>query len=637
MQLILLLLLICCGIILSIAIDKRVEETLPPFVFAFLIFLYILAILKKPHHAFELSIPIPIGIYVLFVILKRRAVPSISMIKDSLSFKNAPGFWCYLAVVLIMFYCYGNHAVNNWDDFHFNATFARNMFVYNGMPTGWKAATGYKTYKPFMQMFYNWGFQGVGYFSEPLMFRYKSFLLFTAMLPLFDIMRKVKGTVYRIIVFVTALILPFCFMFEVVDSLSMDGMMGILFGYSLISTLLVKEHDWFYYVRIMLGLTALVMVKSTGIIFCGVVVGTWFLVTLIRFKGNKPIREIVRLVLTCIPAGILWLSWKIFCDANGNTTFLNNILSGHLDAESGLPSYGKQTIIDGIKQLFTRSMNLGPIGLTFMCIAAIAVIVLIVLLRREHADASVKVTYACLLACIIPYIAVLLYTYIFVFFDYEAIELASYDRYLGTYALGMMIFIIYQLYDLQDQTCTITAAAICAVLLVTLNYPNLYNGLIPGNYAKYREGIIAERSEAQSEIDKLGFALPDGIDAAPVLIVNNSGNDVYSRSLDYCMLPLVASAIDITSYAADTDLDGYADTNADYVADRFDGGNSYTGGSIEDIQERMANGYDGYVYFTDRLIDSGKADIMNVLLENGSIQKGTIYRCKKGAPLVPVQ
>jgi len=558
MKYLVLIILILFGILLSLAIDKRVEETLPPYAFLFLIFLYLLAILKKPHHAFELSFVIFAGVWGLYVIRKKRIFPKLTDIKAQLSWQNAPGFWCYLGAVAVMMYCYSNHFVNNWDDFHFNATFARDLFLYGGMPTGYKAATGYKTYKPLMQLFYDWGLQGIKSFDEPLMFQYKSFLLMTGLLPLFNLVREAKSHFMKIVVVITTVILPFSFLFEVVDSLSMDGLMGILFGYCLIAIIRDKDRDWFWYVKVMSGISALVMVKTTGIIFTGVVVGTWFMVDLHHYIADKRdgekvnFRWLLNMIIGCIPAGVLWLSWKIFCDRNGNTTYLNTVLGADMDS-AGLPSYGKETIINALKQLFTLNMNLGAIGTTFALIMLMAAVMIVVMIRSKEADTISKVAYVCVCGCAIPYICLLIYTYLFVFYDFEAYSLSSYDRYLGTYALGVMIVVFYDAFTRDVVAIRRTGVVFSGILLCTLNYYYLFNSFIPANYVSYRQELYEEKMEAKEEIEGIEGLVQD---AFPIIIIGNESNTMYARAQDYYVIPMVSSSVDVLSYDADTDKDG---------------------------------------------------------------------------------
>lgn len=597
---------------MAFALEKKVEDVLPMFVFAFLICLFGLALVKKPHHAFELSLVGFAFVWAFYIFKKRRILPSLSDIKSM--FPRLPvGLVIYFGVLLVMWYAYGNHVVNNWDDFHFNATFARDMYVYNGMPTGWKAATGYKSYKPFMQMFYNWGFQATGGYNEPLMFRYKSFLIYTTCLPLFSLVDKAKGIIRKIGIAVMAVILPYAFMFELVDSLSMDGLMGLLCAYSLVAIVFPKERDWFCYVKIAIGLISLTLVKSSAVMFTAICIAVWFVVELFEILWSKKTAESIEYVKfrnkrimifggVSALTGAFWLAWKIFCDVNGNVTFLNNILDSHLDNNSGLPWFGKDTIINGIKQLFTLKMNLGSTGLTFMTVVLIVLIICIFLIRSDVFPKVYHFIYFILFGAIIPYVAVLLYTYIYVFFEYEAIALASYDRYLGTYALALLYFAFFHVAS-EEKSFTWGPGVIALVILLTLNYPRLYEGLIPSVYAQEMAEIIIDRNEAEEEMARV---MPPDADAEMTLIVSNENQTIYGRGLDLAALPLVANEVVVKTLECEL---------------------------VDEIAPRLADENIKYVYFCEQIsYDDIKS--CDVLATDGVVAPGTMYRYNEDTNLL---
>ena len=599
-----LLLLLFFGILLAFALDKKIEDTVFMYVFGFLICLFMLALIKKPHHAFEASLVYFAATWGFYAFKKRRFLPSLSDIKAKFT-PLSVGLMCYFAVLVLMWIAYGGHVVNNWDDFHFNATFARDMYTYGGMPTGWKAATGYKSYKPFMQMFYNWGFQATGGYSEPLMFRYKSFLIYTACLPLFALTDKVRGRIRQISIAVMAVVLPYAFMFELVDSLSMDGLMGLLCAYSLVAIVFNKEHDAFSYAKIAIALISLTLVKSSAVMFTAICFAVWFFVELFavldaKKAGNKEefthFRNVKIMIFTGIGVltGGFWLAWKIFCDVNGNVTFLNNILDTHLDNNTGLPWFGKDTIINGIKQLFTLKMNLGEHGLTFMTVVLLVLVVCVFLIRSDSFPKVYHYIYFVLLAAIIPYVAVLLYTYIYVFFEYEAIALASYDRYLGTYALALLYFAFYHI-SYTENKLKWTPAVLTLIIVATLNYPRLHEGLIPSVYEEEMAETIADRMEAEEEMAEV---MLENAGAEITLIVSNENQTIYGRGLDLAALPLVANEVVIKTL--DTSID-------------------------DEIEQRLANDHVKYVYFC-RKITYDDIKSCDRLLDEGKVAPGTMYQ-----------
>lgn len=685
-----LILLIIFGILLALALDRKAIDVIPVYVFAFLICLFGLALIKKPHHAFDFSLMYFAATLILFIIKKRKALKSIDSIKALFTPKSvSTGLILYFAVLIVMSIAYGNHVVNNWDDFHFNATFARDMFAYGGMPTGYKSATGYRTYKPLMQLFYNWGFQANGHYIETLMFRYKSFLLYTALLPLFALIDGIKGRIAKISVAVAIIVLPYAFLFEIVDSLSMDAMMGLLCAYTLTSICFSDNKDWFYYVRITVGLVTLVLVKSTAVMFVAICFAVLLISEVFEYikdrntrntlekksKENlaetsaeistnttdKPSKIICNVLILRIArffgmgiiTGVAWLSWKVFCDRNGNTTYLNTMLDGSLEGGNRIPWYGEQTLIDGFKGLFTQSLNLGRFSLSMMTTALIVLIIAVIVIKAEKSikenssyynskpggDGSSNDTsnndtssdnkliaynrsgkilglgfinwiYVVILGGIIPYFAVLMYTYIFVFEEYEALEFASYDRYLGTYALAIMYFAIYHL-------CTVISKAsdnaetrlkylitpVAILLLLTLNYPVLANGLIPSRYYKSHEDILANRTEAEMEIASV---MPDHVEAEIILMVSNEVQTVYGRGLNYAAIPLVANSV---------------------VIDELDVALG------DELADRLANEHIGYVYFSHRLSHD---DIMgcDFLSVTGEVLPGTLYRFNEESGLL---
>jgi len=596
-QILPLIILIFFSILLSFAIDRDVEDTIPVFVFSFLTCLFVLAVLKKPHHAFELSLVGFVCVWGFYIFRKRRIFPSIAQIKDK--FMPIPvGLIVYFATLLVMWFAYSNHVVNNWDDFHFNATFARDMYTYGGMPVGWKAATSYKNYKPFMQMFYNWGFQATGGYSEPLMFRYKNFLVYTACLPLFKRIDVVKGICKKVCIAVFTIILPYLFMYEMVDSLSMDGLMGLLAGYSLCAIVFDEKRDWFSYLQIAVGLVALTLVKASAIMFTAICFAVWFFVEICNYKNidkQEKIKRTIGFVGTGIINLSLWGMWSRFCKVNGNVTFLNDILDEHLDNNTGLPWFGKSTIINGFKGLFTTSMNLGRFSLTLMAVVLIFCILAVIMIRKGMLERSDHWVYFTLIGAIAPYYIVLMYTYIYVFFEYEAIALASYDRYLGTYATMLMFYILYQLTEHED-ILNMVYVGVAGLCFVSLNFPYLYNCLVPTAYTEYKKEIIEERRDAEDEIARL---MPEDYkrDAQQMLIVSNEDQTVYGRGLDFAVLPYVAYEVNISSL----------DSNiADVLA------------------ERLKNETIDYVYFCDRL-ERADITVCDDLIDGGNASSGTLY------------
>lgn len=311
--------------------------------------IYGLAVLKKSHHAFLLSLFAFAAIWLFYIVKEKRLLPSIGEIKAK--FTPLPvGFICYVLVCIVMLYCYHNHFVLGWDDFHYNATFPKDMYYYGTMPVGVNSTTSYKDYLPILQLFYYWGFQGIKAFSEPLMFQYKIVLIYTCMLPLFKQMNVTKG-LKRVSVFIISVILPYISLIEILDSLSMDALMAVVFGYAVIMIAFEKKRDWFCYYRILTALLVLILVKTIAAMFAGICLGIWLFMENcdIRFikredkndEGHEIRKRVCIYFGSCIAVLGAYLSWKLFCMCNGNSTYLKQKLAESMSGSDSETEFWK--------------------------------------------------------------------------------------------------------------------------------------------------------------------------------------------------------------------------------------------------------------------------------------------------------
>ena len=582
-----LLLLLITGLMLSYVLTKDPEEVFPPYVMSLLLGIYTLAILKKSHHAFTLSLIAFAAIAVLFAVtlirrLRNRppkspaetnAAPASAALRAALA--GHVGFIVFVAVCLIMMWCYHTHFVHVWDDFHYNATFPKDCYYFGTMPTGYQSATFYKSYLPLQQLFFYWGFQGSG-FSEALMFQYKMVLIYTLLLPLFAQINHGKPG-RRICVGLATAILPFLFLYEVQESLSMDMVIAALFAYALIRILQKGKRDYLLYYSIFVSLLCLTLMKTISFFFTGIALGVW-LFTIRDHKEEHDVRlsEWVILALSVLGSGAAYLSWNIFCKRNGNTTYLSNNLVSGLKEGIGLPEYAATTVKNMAASLVTLRCNLGPLGLSVLAMFVIATVVFAILTKKGLTGRQEKTAFTLLILGFAGYFAVLIYTYLFVFEPWEADSLSSLDRYLGTYAAAACAVLIRWLAGMssggteKDQQTesgaqvnseaqrsgagkvhtldipTVLLAAVTVIFLVTLPYASLADTLIPSRYIPARADIWADRQEAAKEAASLMEEEKSGM----ILIVNDIGNTVYSRSMDYELIPLVARQFNMAEYEA---------------------------------------------------------------------------------------
>lgn len=596
-----LVILLVVAILLSIIVNKDIDEVIPPFLFTVLVGIYVVAILGKSHHSLLLSFFGFAGIWILYIIKQRRVFPTFGEIKAK--FTPLPiGFLAYLLVCVIFILLYSNRFVIGWDDLHYAATFPKDMFYYGTMPVGSNSCTRYRDYLPLLQLFFYWGFQGIRNFSEPLMFQYKIVLIFTCMLPFFKLLTQNKG-VKRICILIMTIILPYTCLIEILDGLSMDTVMALFFGYALVAVFERDKCDWFYYYKIISALLVLVLIKSIALMFAGFVIVIWFIVELYDFKEKDKKGKIFTAAIFfggSLLTGAAYGSWKIFCIKNGNSTYLSDILSNNLDTgvnRMALPEYGMDTIRGFVTSLATLSTNLGKTGFTVLT-ATIFIIILCIILEKNQVFTKKDIwCYLLLGIFFVIYLAFLLYTYLFIFEQWEAESLSSLDRYYGTYILVLLYITLYRVYQEKIKKEKLVLLVLTGVVLLSLNHTRVFNYMVPTRYEKQLQEAKQMKETVENETNKIDIM---SMTKGTVMIVNKGTNDFYSRYMNYYFIPVVSDDFNIEDYDSEE--------------------------LAEQLKEKLIDRKTYYVYFTDLCRENiDEKAIQPILGQQVELKESTLY------------
>ncbi len=599
--------LIICAVLFAEIIGRDIEDVLPPVVFIFLSVLYCIALLGKSRHSYGASLILFVGVWLFYFIKKKRLIPGVYEIKRIII---RPGFVFYLIVIGFAFTAYGNHFVNVWDDFHYNATFPKDMYYYGTMPTGGHSATFYRSYPPLMQLFFYWGFLGQRGFDEALMFRYKIFLIYTCLLPMFKSINNRISISAKVSMGIVTLIMPYVFMFELLESLSMDTFMAVLFGYALIHILFCDRHDGLTYCKIITSLVCLTLVKQIAPVFTAITLAVWFTVEWMERKEQekpatiKGIQCFVPWLAAGFVNGIFYLSWRVFCNIKGNSVYLSGKLADSVNGGGiKLPSYTGETLRSFFKAIFTYNLNLAGNGPTLFASVLFAGLVIWYMNRKKMIGKRVNAGFVVIGAALVMYLALLLYTYLFVFYDWEAESLSSIDRYFGTYALAIVYIVTFGMVvngpykktgDITDKVLIVIAF----MFIVCTPWINLYNNMIPSRYMDVHKQAYDDSRIVAAEIERLNHR---NLEVRTVMVVTNEGNSIYSRGMIYDLIPLIPA-----EYIID-------DPELDHSAELLD-------------KCRDSKAY--YVYFSDRLVsdDEKRESVAGALREGLLLEGGRMYR-----------
>ena len=503
--------------------NRKLIETVPVGVYLFILLSYLLAVSGHIGHITGLLLLFEAaGLLLTAYQLALRKREFIMPFKD-------PGNAVFAVMLVIMWVLSLHMRVTNFDDFHSWAITPKDMFYVNGLPTGGMASTFYRDYFPTVYVIDFLALRLIGEYRESIMF----FVLWTLMLVSLSpfLHRNSEDGIMLYICRVAAgMMLPFLMSFQFLHSLGLDILATTVFGSALVYIMCKDRRggmDGYEYIRIVLAVTILGMLKTTSLILAFVCIGMYF----VRFFEVKNRSFWLRTVFLFAASTGFWLSWKIFCRIKGNTTYLSDNLEKNLSSgHAGLPDYAASTIKDFTVRLFTYGLNDGRTGLSSIMILMLFVISFIIYMRRNGRKTEDRLTFAVILLGMAGYLLVMLYVYLFVFEEWEAVSLSSYDRYIATY-FGAMLYLSLFLMLAKEIKPVWTAPVLLLLLVFTINFEYVGKTLIPSGYE-------AEYGELVSEIDSIEEEFMQGAGERPVygesiLIVDDRADQLRAKVLPY--------------------------------------------------------------------------------------------------------
>ena len=417
------------------------------------------------------------------------------------------------------------------------------MYFVNGLPTGNMASTFYRDYFPLVYIMDFLGFKLAGGFSESIMF----FVLWALMLvSLAGFMhhREDDGTVGYICRVAAGIMLPFLVSFQFLHCLGLDILATTIFGSVLVYIIEAADEaagdgvqSGFELIRIIPAVTVLAMMKTTSLIFAAVCIAVYF----IRRIEIKKLSSWIRFALLPAVTGGFWMSWKVFCRLKGNTTYLSdnldrNLTAGHL----GFPSYTASTVREFLIKLFTYGLNDGAVGLTSVIILLLFTVSYIIYTKKTGSDIRSILTFITIILGMAGYLMVMIYIYLFVFEEWEALSLSSYDRYIATY-FGAMLFMALYLLLMTELKPGWAMPALMLVLAMTVNYPFIAKTLVPAGYEKAFGETINEIDAIENEFMQAAGERPGYGES--IVIADNSIDQLRAKVLPYAAVPGVTRLV----------------------------------------------------------------------------------------------
>ena len=510
---------------------RKISRTLQTGLHAFMILSYLLALSGHVGHITEFLAAFEVaGALCCIYVAKKKGNP-VASLKD-------PALVIFLFILIMAFVTCLHMRITNFDDMHYWAIMPRNMFLINGFPTGNMAGYYYRDYFPVVGIMDFLVLKMAGSYRESLLFFVIWGLMAAELLPFFSERGSEGKGIYICRVFV-GIIFPFLISFQFLHCIGTDIVVTLLFGSTLyalmspVSSMEAPDH-----LGIVLSIALLGMMKTTSLIFAAVCLAVYA----VRILDLHNKSSVAWCAAAAALTGGLWISWKVFCRIKGNTTYLSDNLNSNLQGGSfALPPYTGETLRAFLTKLFTYGLNDGKAGLSAFLMLLLFVAAWVVRFKREGADMRDKSSFVLVVLGLLGYLLVMIYIYLFVFEEWEALSLSSYDRYIATYFGALLYGALCYLYSGKGIQVRYMAL-FAAVLLLTVNFPLVSETLLPGGFMRSRGEIVEKKEAIEAEVlEALGGELPAY--GENIVIVDHSSDQLRAKVIIYAAVPGVVKLI----------------------------------------------------------------------------------------------
>ncbi len=470
-SLVLLCVLVSGSFFASTFFKKEFESVLPITFMNIAVLLYLFGLLNALKFGFYAVLFLSLLLYIV-------SITYLLYKKDFPNFRShfiTPAFFIFLLLFFVLSFCNSGRLAYKWDEFSHWVDSVKVMWSMDDFITNPASHSAFQSYPPIMSLFQYFcqklvAFLNLGTaFVEGKVFLAKQ--LFSLSL-FFPFLRYKNGNALKSIGTALALLVfPLFFFSSFYEDAYIDSFVGILAGAGFATVLLEKQKDFLYHLYISLICFCLVLAKDVGLIFAIFIAISYMVDMLFKIEW-KTDKRIQKIRLTCLSA------LPVFFALLAKITWKMELISSKAKIQFGhLPDIGQyikmfflrhdttyqQTVVENFKSAFFEKriniavldMGLSYFHLTLFFFAAIFIIATII--NKKEISKKEKTSQFCLLIILalllLFYVYFLGATYVSNFSEYEALNLASYPRYMNiAYLAVFTVLILYCLKHISNHS-----------------------------------------------------------------------------------------------------------------------------------------------------------------------------------------
>jgi len=518
---------------ISYIFQKRFEYTLPMTTAAISLILYVSSFFGARSIGIYFILT-TLAISVAYLIYK--IVHEHGHIRDI--FKSA-GFISFLLIAVFIYIMVQGFVFSTWDEFSHWGLILKNLYSSNGFGNLSDSTTLFKWYPQGISLFLNFTTHFSNNFSESsalggiLALSYAQLMIFFT---------KIKYSDWKKILIITGIIItaPLVFFFGFYNTIYVDAIMALIFTNILCFSYSYPKKDAFYAIYMGLQFYLLVNTKQIGMLLALIAFATIVISYLYSAEKIKPLRsyiankknELIYILIPMVSGVLTYLSWMSYVKRNNIAeNFSIDMFGNFLKLfQPGSPYYHELTMINFINNFFKISQY-GAIYLSFFLWSILMILTLYCVHKLSGVRRQKNFMFQLLVAIgLYLYSGMILITILIGFDEYSATTLASVDRYLDSYFLGLFMVTIFMLirYIINSRekrlSSTVKISFILFILLSIMPINNLLDNTLLQKTSTAARHQIREPYEDMMKYKNL---LDPKKDKVYIIAQNTTGFDYY--------------------------------------------------------------------------------------------------------------
>ena len=620
---------ICFVIIVTIAaaiadiLKNKIDTTIPIAVISIVIIIYPFGFFRNLSAGVWTVCAISFCAICYLVIKLILAIKNKNL-KEFISRVFTPGIVVYILFWIIFIFINKSRVLSVWDEFSHWGLVVKNMFVFDSYATNPETNILFREYPPFVSIFEYFFLKIKNYYIEEEIIIAVNVLFVSLILPIVRNVGWNKQMLKLLIYIPIIFVLPLSMFSDFYTTIYVDPILSIMMAYILYVFFSVED-DVIKCISVCLGLMSLPLIKASGsglAIFILIIIFVDILIKRKKYLHDKKQLKkwliIFIIFITCFLIGKY--SWDMHIKLSNITgvwniskiTFKNIIL---LITGKG-QSYQYIVVKSFINQFLYKPLKTDFGDLTNLHLLLIYVLYSVYMLHfYKKTDNDKYLRYKklvfMLVSCYVLYMVALLVLYVFIYSEYEAMNLASYNRYSFTFLLAIYLYNTMCIIDSTSKKDTQKRDVLILIIILLFITPhNSIKKIFIKNKETKEEAI--EFRENYKGINKYINKVEDG---KKVYYISCG-----SKGLDYHIskYEMISGKIKVDN---DSSIDNY---NWSLGEPRFEGDIWSTNISLKEFENKLFNNSYDYVYVFKA--DDVFKDKYGELFKEEEIKDETMYK-----------